>query len=169
MKTTTHKTTRKNIVLGIGLLGISAAMGVAQAAPRNNDVKQARKVVRQERKDVRRADTPAERRREQRDVQQARQRVQQERRENQRYNRPNNRPVWNNRPVTGPINVTGIVIGGNYRTTLTVRGDNGRNYVVQGNNSFDRRINVGDRVRVEGTLRNSSVFAQRVTLLENRR
>ena len=169
MKTTTHKT----VVLGVSLLGIGAAMSIAQtahAAPRNHDVKQARKAVKQERKELK----------------QARKEVRQERREDQRYNRPgyntrpryNTRPTWNNRPtwdnrndrvVSGPINITGIVVGGSYSSRLTVRGDDGRNYVVQGNNDFDRRINVGDRVRVEGDQRNATVFAERVTLLENRR
>jgi outer membrane murein-binding lipoprotein Lpp len=107
MKITTHK----NIVLGAGLLGISTVIGIAnpaQAAPRNNDVrqerrdvKQARKDVKQERKDVGRADTPAERRREQRDVQQAREELREERqdlRQERREDRRPNQPGWNNRP-----------------------------------------------------------------------
>jgi hypothetical protein len=104
-------TNRKNIALGAGLLGIATVFGVTTptlAAPRNNDVRQerrevkeARRDVKQERHELRRADTPAERREERRDVKEAQRDLKQERHElkqEKREDRRDNTPNWNNHP-----------------------------------------------------------------------
>lgn len=111
--------TRSHIALGAGLLSLSGALevsGIAQAAPRDSevrqerrDVKEAHKELKKERKDVRKAETAGERREERRDVKDARQDLREARQELRRErveNRPGygGRPTWNNRPTTNRPN-----------------------------------------------------------------
>jgi len=88
-----RKTRSRGIVMGLGLLGIGALVGLAQpvsAAPRarvkqeRKDVKAARKNVEEERKDLRKADTRPERREERRELTAAERRLQNEKQDLQR-------------------------------------------------------------------------------------
>lgn len=92
-----------------------------------------------------------------------------DRREDRRDDRRDDRRNDRDRNVTGRVDVYGTVVGGSYTSRLTVRGEDGRTYVVEGRNDFDSRINIGDRVRVVGEGQGSTVLAERVTLVENRR
>jgi hypothetical protein len=67
----------------------------------------------------------------------------------------------NNRSYNGPISLSATVVASNSNMPLTVQGDNGENYVIQG--GFNTRYRVGDRVRVEGNLRDATIQDARVT------
>jgi outer membrane lipoprotein SlyB len=81
----------------------------------------------------------------------------------------NNGGIGNESDYRIPANFPGTVTSVTASNRLVVRGDNGRTYTVLGRNGFDSRISTGDRVRVVGNSRNSTVLADRVELTENRR
>jgi translation initiation factor IF-1 len=78
--------------------------------------------------------------------------------------------VWNGNEdqFNSPVSFPATVVSAN-ATRLIVRGENGRQYTVLGRNSFNENIDAGDRVRVIGRARNSTVLADRVELTSNRR
>ena len=175
---------RKSFVLSASVLGLGAALSVAQpsqAAPRDGrgndvrqerqDVKQARREVKRERRDVRQADTVAERRREQRDLQQARQNVQRQRqdvRQERREDRLGNRPTWNNRPAAYGQSYTGTVTSVRSDQSFDVR-IGGGTFNVYTLSRLPRGLSVGDQVRVNGVQQfNNDIRNASVSILRNR-
>lgn len=173
---------RKSIIVGAGLFGISTVMGVVSptlAAPRHErrdkqerrDIKEARKEVKQERKDVRRADSPRERREELREYKEARKDL---RRERQDVRRSNNTPSWDNRYNRNGNN--GYNRNGNYdRDRFGNRGGIGQisyNGVVEhvfSGNQFQIRRTDGNTLRVatNSGVTNSVRVGDRVTVRGN--
>lgn len=64
------------------------------------------------------------------------------------------------------VDFSATVINRNSSNRFTVRGDNGRNYVVVTRDSVSG-IDDGDRVRVVGTARNATIAADTLTLIRN--
>lgn len=69
---------------------------------------------------------------------------------------------WDN-PYAQKVNFPGRVISIRASNRLVVRGDNGHDYEVVGNNNFSSAIRVGDRVRVVGHGEGNRVRADRVS------
>ena len=72
----------------------------------------------------------------------------------------------NNGNNNGNIDASGIVVSVDSATRLHVRAANGRIYIVDSRSTL-RNIDRGDRVRVEGDLRDGRVTDARVTLVRN--
>lgn len=70
----------------------------------------------------------------------------------------------NGRAVNFPATVISVSNG----RQLTVRGDNGRNYVVRIAGNISSNIDRGDRVRIIGRVSNSMVMATQIQLLDDR-